>query len=60
MTVHYEIQFDFLLMPSVVLIKTKQVEKAIKQMVIMKNFLDIPIYQSDIRFEDQTTSNFKK
>jgi len=56
--IHYEIQFDFAEVPNKVMMKTMSLEKAVKQMLVLKTFFCIPIKHSDVKYIDETTSQF--
>jgi hypothetical protein len=60
MTIHYELQFDFLEIPSQCLLQTTSQEKALKLLAKIKEFLGLPITANDFRITDETTSNYKK
>lgn len=60
MTIHYELQFDFVDIPSQCLLQTQDQEKALKLLAKIKDFLGLPISGHDFRITDETTSNYKK
>ena len=57
--IHYEVQFDFADVPNKVMLKTLNLEKAVKQMLVLKTWLKIPIKHSDVKYIDETTSQFQ-
>jgi hypothetical protein len=59
MTIHYEVQVDFSDIPSHVILKTQQKDKAIKQLARLKEFIGLPINRTDLKFIDESTSKYK-
>lgn len=58
MTIHYEVQLDFRDIPSDTILETSDMEKAIKQMCRIKDFLGLPIVDLDLKVIDESTSKY--
>ena len=58
MTIHYDIQLEFRDIPSTIILRTKDEEKAIRQMAQIKDFMGLPVNQRDLRVIDESTSRF--
>ena len=59
MTIHYEVQLDFEKIPSHTVLSTKDREKGIRQMLKIKEFLHLAVNRADLRYIDESTSNYK-
>ena len=60
MTIHYAVQIDFKDAPSHTVLETQQKDKAIRQLVKIKEFLGLNINKSDLVPTDQSTSKYKR
>ena len=59
MTIHYEVQVDFATLPSYCILQSKSKDKAIGQMVKIRDFLGIPVGKVDLKYIDESTSRYK-
>ena len=58
MTIHYEVQVDFSVLPSQTILKTQSKDKAIRQLAKIKDFLDMPMHRTDLKYIDESTSRY--
>merc|ERR1712072_1667010 len=55
MTIHYDVQMDFRDIPSTNLLRSKDREKAVRQMCQIKDFMGLPVNKSDLKVIDEST-----
>ena len=58
MTIHYDIQLDFRDIPSTTILRSKDEEKAVRQMAQIKDFMGLPVNSRDLKIIDESTSRF--
>ena len=58
MTIRYEVQINFNGLPSHTILTTNNKEKAIRQLVKIKDFLGLPLNRADLKVKDESTSKF--
>jgi len=58
MTIHYDVQIDFKDIPSTNILRSKDSEKAIRQMAQIKDFMGLPVNSSDLKYVDESTSRY--
>lgn len=59
MTIHYDVQLDFREIPSTIILRTKDEEKAVRQMAQIKDFMGLPVNSRDLKIVDESTSRFE-
>jgi len=60
MTIRYEVQINFNHLPSHTILQTNDKDKAIRQLVKIKDFLGMPLNKADIKVKDESTSKYRK
>ena len=58
MTIHYEVQLDFRELPSAIIMQANDMSKAIRQMAEIKEYLGLPVLETDLKIIDESTSRF--
>ena len=58
MTIHYEVQMDFSIAASQTILKSTSKDKAIGQMVKIKDFLGMAVNKRDLKYIDESTSKY--